>query len=81
MVTNGNPSVPYVVSGVDIDSMHKEKISIELETIEEGTKYKIHLQSASDLDARFFRGKVIVRSGSSEMPAKEIFFHGWVKKG
>ncbi|MFG0317962.1 MAG: DUF1573 domain-containing protein [Planctomycetota bacterium JB042] len=80
-ITNGNPAVPYAVTGVDVDSMHKDKLTAELETIEEGKHYKIHLTTADDLDARFFRGKLIVRSGSAEMPAKEIFFHGWIKKG
>jgi len=61
--------------------MHKDKINVELETVEDGVHYKIHLKTAADLDARFFRGKVLVKSGSSEMPVKEIFFHGWVKKG
>lgn len=80
-ISNGNPAVPYNVVGVDVDSMHADKLTAELETIEEGKHYRIHLTTAEDLDARFFRGKLIVRSGSTEMPAKEIFFHGWVKKG
>ena len=80
-IRNGNPSVPYPVTGVELDSMHKDKINVELETVEDGVHYKIHLKTAADLDARFFRGKVLVKSGSSEMPVKEIFFHGWVKKG
>ena len=80
-IRNGNPGVPYNVTDVSLDSMHKDKISVELETIEAGVHYKIHLKTAADLDARFFRGKVLVNSGSSEMPTKEVFFHGWVKKG
>lgn len=79
-IRNGNPSIEYKVEDVVIESMHKDLLKLELETIEEGKYYKVNLTTDPALDARFFRGKLIVKSNYPEMPEKEIHFHGWIKK-
>ncbi len=80
VVKNANEQRPYRVTGVEIDSTHKDKIEAKLETVKEGAEYKITLTTAPDLDARFFRGILRIQSDSPEMPMKELHFHGWVKK-
>lgn len=79
-IRNTNPEVPYYVSDVEVQSAYGDKITAELETVEEGKHYRVRVRTSPDLDARFFRGKLIIRSPSEVLPEKEIFFHGWVKK-
>ncbi|MFH0946350.1 MAG: hypothetical protein V2A76_14225, partial [Planctomycetota bacterium] len=79
-ITNGDPELPYVIASVELDSKYQELISVELETLEVGKHYKIHLTTDPKLDARFFRGVVKVKAEHQDIPVKEVNFHGWVKK-
>ncbi len=79
-IRNGNQAIDYKVEDVVVESMHKDLLKMELETLDEGNHYKIHLTTDPTLDARFFRGKLIVKSNYQDMPMKEIHFHGWIKK-
>ena len=79
-VTNGDPELPYVIESVTLDSKYQELISVELETLEVGKHYKIHLTTGPTLDARFFRGVLKVKAEHQDIPEKIVNFHGWVKK-
>jgi len=78
LVKNRNPAIPYNISDVEIDSKYADQITCEVETIEDGTDYELHLTTAKELDARFFRGTLMIKSDHRDLPEKSISFHGWV---
>jgi len=79
-VTNGDPELPYQIDSVTLDTKYSDLITAETETVEEGRHYKIHVTTAPELDARFFRGVLKIQAQHKDIPVKEIHFHGWVKK-
>lgn len=79
-IKNNNPALPYHVTKIEIDCKYQDQLQVATETIEDGKHYKIKLTTAPTLDARFFRGTLKIQSDSKDLPEKQIFFHGWVKK-
>ena len=79
-VRNGNKSVPYVITGLEVESKYADLISHQLTEHERGAHYTITLRTDPALDARFFRGILKIKAEHADLGVKEIHFHGWVKK-
>lgn len=79
-IQNGAVDSSYVVDSIEIDSVHKDLITASLEEVKSGKHYRVTLTTDPGLDARFFRGVLKINAKSSELPLKQIPFHGWVKK-
>jgi hypothetical protein len=79
-IKNLNPAVPYVVTGVDVESAHKDKLKVDIVTITEGVEYRIDVTTAKDLDAKYFRGNLKIKANHADTPEKLITLLGWVRK-
>ncbi len=76
VVTNTDPSVPYRITAVEVDSLVKPFIATAVETVEEGVSYKINVTVSDQMNARFFKGTIRVLADHPDEPAKEIPFAG-----
>lgn len=78
VVTNMDPSVPYRITGVEVDSPVKEFVTTEVETVEEGVSYKVNVTVSEQIDARFFKGTIRILADHPEAPETNIVFSGSV---
>ncbi len=79
-ITNASAEEPYVVEGVEVESIYREQVKVVVEELERGMRYKITLTTDPSLSARFFRGILKVKAKHVDTPEKQIHFMGWVKK-
>ena len=79
-IVNTDPSVPYVLQEVEIQSKQAEFFTLETVTIEEGVKYEVHLTADGAIGLPFFRGNLMLKAEHPDVPSKLIPFHGWVRK-
>ena len=79
-VLNKDPSVPYMLEGVDILTSQKDFFETEIRTLDEGVSYEIDITVDGAIGAPFFRGSLVLRAEHPDLPGKMIPFHGWVQK-
>ncbi|MDG2149071.1 MAG: DUF1573 domain-containing protein [Planctomycetota bacterium] len=79
-VLNKDPSVPYMLEGVDILTSQKDFFETEIRTLDEGVSYEIDITVDGAIGAPFFRGSLVLRAEHPDLPSKMIPFHGWVQK-
>jgi hypothetical protein len=65
---------------MSLNSRHGEFIESDLETLEEGVRYKITVRVKPEIDARFFRGVIKLLSDHPDLKKKEIPLKGWISK-
>lgn len=75
-IRNGDPSVPYTVLGVDVDSRWKTHIDVEVRESEPGRSYQLVVTTKPGLDVRFFRGTLTIRAEHPDEPTKMVQFNG-----
>lgn len=79
-IKNLNAAIPYAVTGVEVESAHKDKLKVDVVTITEGIEYRIDVTTAKDLDAKYFRGNLKIKASHPDTPEKLITLLGWVRK-
>ena len=78
-VTNTNPDNPIEVKQAVIDSKQGKFLAAEVVTIEEGVKYRVDVTVNKDLKAKFFKGRVLIRTNQQNQNDAVIYLTGWVK--
>ena len=79
-ITNKDPAVPYVLTGVDILTSKKEFFEVSIREIEAGLSYEVDVTVDGAINAAFFRGSIVLRAEHPDLPTKMIPFHGWVRE-
>ncbi|MFO0980478.1 MAG: DUF1573 domain-containing protein [Planctomycetota bacterium] len=77
-VINRHPEAPYKILSVEIESRHKEHFTCEVITTKPGEEYTVRLTSKTSLDARYFKGTLVLKSDYPDLLEKRITFQGWV---
>jgi hypothetical protein len=80
-ITNRDPSVPYLLDGVDlqIQPEQQEFFETKLNTVKEGVSYTVEVTARSDMPEPFFRGNLVLRAKHPDLPQHVVSFHGWVR--
>ena len=79
-VVNHDPSVPYKLTNVEVQSPKPTFFQYQVRTIEEGVRYEIDLTADGAIGDSFFRGNLVIQADHPDMKSKVIPFHGWVRK-
>ncbi len=80
-IKNGDPSVPYVLESVDIQSPKPQFFVTSIRTIEEGVSYEVDVTADATVGDAFFRGNLVLHAKHPDLPSRVVPFHGWVRKG
>lgn len=80
-VTNADPSVPFTINGVEIQDRGAAALEADVETVEPGVRYVIHLTTRPGLKAKFFKGSLLIRAAHPEQKETTLFYSGWTKSG
>lgn len=79
-ITNEDPSVPFKITEVTLDSAQKSELTTRVETLEEGVHYLVHVSTKPDMKSRMFKGSVVVHADHPRQPTSSVFFSGWFKQ-
>ncbi len=79
-IVNHDPSIPYVVEELQLESLKQEHLKAELITVVEGTRYTLRLTALTSLTGPGFHGTLRLMSRHPSLPEKKLFFHGLVRK-
>lgn len=81
VIENFDPEVPYVPTMVTLSAKPTaQPFQHELVEVEAGKKYILRLTASTELEARYFSGKVKIESNHPDVPEKFIDFRGWIRK-
>lgn len=78
-IVNYDPSVPYSVRRVVVNSRQEEHIQAKVITEKEGELYTLRLTVLPTLKAGSFNGSVVLESDHPSVPSLQIWFRGAVR--
>jgi hypothetical protein len=79
-IKNAHAETPYLIKSVEIESAQKNHFTSELVTKTEGQEYVIRISTKPSLDARYFKGWLVLKSEYPDLLEKRIPFQGWVTR-
>jgi len=80
-ITNRDPSVPYVVESVEVQSSKPQFFTTNIRTLEEGVSYAVDITCDGHIADPFFTGQIVVKAKHPEEPIKKVNFSGRVNQG
>ena len=79
-VTNTNPANPIEVTQAVIDSPQGKLLKTDIVTLEEGVKYRIDVTVKKGLQAKFFKGRVLIRTNQTNQNDAVVYLTGFKKR-
>jgi hypothetical protein len=80
-ITNRDPSVPYVIESVEVQSSKPQYFTTNVRTLQEGVSYAVDITCDSGIADPFFSGQIVVKAKHPEEPIKKVNFSGRVGQG
>ncbi|MFG0317961.1 MAG: DUF1573 domain-containing protein [Planctomycetota bacterium JB042] len=71
-------AAPFRVTGVEVDAARADLVETEVETLEDGRRYRVLVTCAPTGDVRNVRGTLRIRTDHPDQPVKELPFQAWV---
>jgi hypothetical protein len=79
-IKNADPSTPYVLETVDLQTPKPEFFVATLREIEAGVQYEVDVTADAGVADAFFRGNLVLHAKHPDLPSRVVPFHGWVRK-
>ncbi len=79
-IENGDKSVPYVPTNVELTNCKptREGFSAELVEIEKGIKYLVKVTAPATMGkATYFQGELVITADHPDVPLKKLRYRGW----
>lgn len=79
-ITNAHPDVPWTLKTAAIDSPQKDHFTATIETVAPGEHYRVKVKFDGMVDARAFKGKLLLSADHPTAPEVAVDLQGWIRK-